>query len=130
MTEPVVEVIDAAAVGAHDHPLKDHDHADLRGEVAALRAEWQAAREAELAADSAAEATVAAVAAEEVAYDAQADLAALRAEMAETIEQVRAKQSTPVIMDNPAPVEEPAEPAPPEVDNKPRKKKSSGLSWF
>lgn len=129
MTEPVVEVIDASTVGAHDHPLKEHDHAELRAEVEALRLEWNAAREAQLAADSAAEATVAAETAVEATYDAQADLAALRAEMTEAMQTMQPPPA-PVVVEPPAPVEEPTEPEPPVVDHKPTTKKKSGLSWF
>lgn len=128
--QPIVEVIDAEAVGAHSHPHEHpHDHEDIRGEIESIRGELGAAVMVQNAEQAAVASAVAAEAAVEEAYDAQADITALRAELQAAILELREGAAAPVIVD--APMPEPTEDAPPPVEDKPKtSKKKSGLSWF
>lgn len=128
--EAVAEVIQVA--GAHEHPHDHpHEHPELLAEVVAVREEVRAAAMVNEAADVAAGAELAAGAAIEEAYDAKADVAALREEISLLRQELAAPAAAPVIVDPGPPMEEePEVPEPPVTENRPPRQRKKDNVWW
>ncbi|MGH2866756.1 MAG: hypothetical protein ACRDNK_04190, partial [Solirubrobacteraceae bacterium] len=99
MSEEPFQVIDAAKVGAHEHPHDHpHDHPEIMAEIAAISAAQEAVSMVNNAENAAEESAVAAGAAAEQAYATQADLDGFKTEVLERLDQIAQQGATPIII--------------------------------